>query len=93
MRDRVDAHKLGLIVGFFVAIIHLIWALLVLGGVAQGFMDWIFGLHMISNPFMVATFGWGTAIWLLIVVFVVGYILGWILAWVHNAVHQGKKKK
>lgn len=92
MRDRVDAHKLGLIVGFFMAIVHIVWSLMVLGGVGQNFLDWIFGLHMISNPITVGIFGWGTAIYLWVVVFIIGYIAGWVLAWVHNTVHAGKRK-
>jgi cell division protein FtsX len=93
MRDRIDAHKLGLIVGFFAAIVHVIWSLMVVLGFAQNYMDWMLGLHMINNPFSVAAFSWGTAIYLWVAVFVIGYILGWILAWVHNSVHASKKKK
>lgn len=90
---KVDGNKLGLIVGFFAVIVHVIWSLMVLGGVAQNYMDWIFGLHMINNPFSVMAFSWGTAIYLWVAVFVIGYILGWVLAWVHNSVHGDKKRK
>ncbi|OGB75170.1 hypothetical protein A2810_02150 [candidate division Kazan bacterium RIFCSPHIGHO2_01_FULL_49_10] len=93
MKNQIDAHKLGLIVGFFAGIVHIIWSLLILGGFAQNYMDWMFGLHMLNNPFSVSAFSWGTAIYLWIAVFVIGYILGWILAWVHNSVHASKKKK
>ncbi|MBN2585230.1 hypothetical protein JXA59_01085 [Patescibacteria group bacterium] len=93
MKDRVNAHKLGLIVGLFAAIVHIIWSLMVVGGMAQNYMDWLFGLHMLNNPFMVGVFSWGTAIYLWIAAFVIGYILGWILAWVHNTVHGSKKRK
>lgn len=93
MKDQLNAHKLGLIVGFFMVIVHAIWALMVVGGMAQKYMDWIFGLHMISNPFTVGVFSWTTAIYLWVTVLVIGYIMGWILAWVHNTVHGSKKKK
>jgi len=93
MKDQINAHKLGLIVGFFMAIVHIIWSLMIVTGLAQQYMDWMFGLHMINNPFMVGTFSWGTAIYLWVAVLVIGYIMGWILAWVHNTVHAGKKKK
>jgi len=93
MKNRVNVHQLGLVVGFFAAIIHLIWVFLVWGGVAQQFLNWALGLHMIANRFTVATFGWGTAIYLLIIVFVFGYIFGAILGWIYNRVCQGGRRR
>lgn len=92
MRDYVNAHKLGLVGGLFVAIMHLVWVLMGLAGIAQGFLNWISGLHMISNSLTVSAFSWGTAIWSLVVAFIAGYILGWVLAWVYNLVLQGRGK-
>ena len=85
---ELNPGKVGLIIGAFMAVVHLIWSLMVAFGVAQGWLDWIFKLHFVKNSFVVAGFNLVTAIYLLIVVFIVGYILGWIFAWVHNSIHK-----
>jgi len=88
MKDKLDGNRTGLVVGFFMAGVHLVWSLTVLAGMAQKYMDWMFSLHMMTNPITVTTFGWGTALMLIVVTFVVGYILGWIFTWAHNSVHK-----
>lgn len=85
---ELSGGKLGLIFGAFLAVMHLIWAIMVGFGMAQGYVDWIFKLHFMNNPFIIGTFDLVTAIYLLIVTFVIGYILGWIFAWVHNSIHK-----
>ncbi len=85
---ELNPGKVGLIIGAFMVIVHLIWSLMVASGIAQSFLNWIFQLHFVKNSFVVAGFDLVTAIYLLIVVFVVGYILGWIFAWVHNSIHK-----
>ncbi|MFH0905560.1 MAG: hypothetical protein V1826_02460 [bacterium] len=88
MKDKLDGGRVGLVLGLFMVAVHLIWAIMVIAGLAQQWIDWMLGLHMLNNPLTVGAFSWGTTIMLLIVVFVVGYILGWIFAWVHNSVHK-----
>ena len=88
MKDRLDGGRTGLVFGTFLAAVHLIWAIFVLAGFAQQWLDWMIGLHMLNNPLTVDTFSWGSAIMLLVMTFVVGYVLGWIFAWAHNFIHK-----
>jgi hypothetical protein len=87
---ELDKNTVGLIVGAFAGLIHLLWVVLVAVGVAQAFLDWIYGLHFLSNPFRVAAFNLGTAVILVLVTFVLGYIFGWIFTAIWNTL-KGKK--
>lgn len=81
---KLVPHKVGLVVGAFFGIVHAIWAAVVALGFAQTFMNWIYSLHFLNNPFVVAPFDIGVAITLVIVTFIVGYILGQIFTSVWN---------
>ena len=82
--NKVAPHTVGLALGGFAAIWHAVWALFVYAELAQGFLDWIFGLHFIENPFVVGVFNIGTAMTLVLVTFVFGYAVGWVLGSVWN---------
>lgn len=88
MKEKLNGHRVGMVLGTFAVVVHVVWTIMVALGVGQAWMDWIFGLHMMSNPMAVTAFAWGTAVVLWIVVFVIGYVLGYIFAWVHNFVHK-----
>ena len=75
----------GLIVGVFLGGFHALWAILIGVGLAQVLIDWIFKLHMIRPPYVIAPFDVVLAIILVVVTFVIGYILGWVLAAICNA--------
>lgn len=66
---------------------HAVWALLILVGVAQAFMDWIFTLHMITPPYQIMPFSLPSMLMLLIITGLIGYMMGWVFAWVWNKVH------
>ncbi|OGB73374.1 hypothetical protein A3K24_00650 [candidate division Kazan bacterium RIFCSPHIGHO2_01_FULL_44_14] len=83
-------HRVALTVAWFVALVHLVWILIVAGGMGQQFIDWVCSLHFMANPMTVGVFSWGSAIWLLIVAFIVGYIIGWVFAGVYNWVSKKK---
>ena len=84
----LDRGKVALIVGCFFGLLHAVWALVVALGTAQTFMDWIYSLHFLTNPFRVADFNLATAIILVIVTFVFGYILGWVFAYLWGMVQK-----
>lgn len=86
MRE-VRPHKFGLVLGLVVSGMHLLWAIAIALGFAQPLLDWIYWLHMLSNPFQVAPFNVVTAGMLVIVTFVVGYAMGWVIATVWNKLH------
>lgn len=86
----LDKNKTGLVVGLFLAAIHLIWSLGVLAvrDPMQNFLDWIFAIHALQPIWVITSFSFMNMIWLLIVTFVIGYILGWIFAIIANYIHK-----
>ena len=42
--------------GVMVALVHAVWTTMVWLGVGQGYLDWIFTLHSLDNPFIVLQF-------------------------------------
>lgn len=53
-------------------------------GLAQGFMDFIFRLHMINPPYGIAPFSLVMAVSLIIITAVIGYIAGLVAGWLWN---------
>lgn len=87
---KLDRNKVGLIVGVFMGLLHLTWSILVAIGLAQAFMNWIYSLHFLTNPFRITIFNPMTAIILLIVTFVFGYIFGYVFAGLWDMVQKKK---
>lgn len=86
--NQVNSHKVGLVFGGMMVVFHACWALMILLGVAQPFMDWIFDLHMVTPVYQVMPFSWGSAIILLIITGVIGYVMGYVLGWLWNWAHS-----
>lgn len=86
---KLKAGPTALVVGIFVALMHAVWMLMIFAGIAQWYLNWIFGLHLITNPFKVLPFSLMSAIWLIVFTFVVGYVMGWVFAWIWNRLHKG----
>lgn len=82
--NKVAPHTVGLALGGFFALLHATWALFVYAELAQGYLDWIFGLHFIENPFVVGPFTINTAGTLVVVTFVIGYAVGWVFGTIWN---------
>ncbi len=82
--QKVQVHKVGLVFGAFFGIVHLIWSLMIALGLAQGFMDFIFKLHMITPVYVIAPFSMTAALTLIIVTAIIGYIFGCVAAWLWN---------
>lgn len=85
----VHNHKVGLVVGGFAGLLHLVWSVLVATRLAQPLMDFILRLHFVEMPHTVGTFQLGTAIILIVVATVVGYIVGVVFSSIWNWVHKG----
>ncbi len=81
---NINAHKTGLAMGMFLALGHAAWSLLVAMGLAQSFINFIFGLHFIQPPYTIMPFKLWTAVGLVVVTGVVGYVFGWVFAKVWN---------
>lgn len=74
----------GLALGLLLGVFYALWAILVASGLAQIAVDWIFKLHMIRPPYVIAPFNIVLAITLVIVTFIIGYIIGWVFAALRN---------
>ncbi len=88
---ELDSNKTALIVGSFAGLVHLLWAVVVMLGFAQGWLDFIFSLHFLNNPYTVNSFEVTRAVMLVVVTFVCGYIGGWVFAWLWNSLLKAKK--
>ena len=84
MKDKINANKLGLVLGILGAVLHFFWILLVASGFAKQFMDYGLSLHFMTDVYSIGVFNIGTALTLLVSTFVSGYILGWIFAEIWN---------
>ncbi len=81
---KVHVHKTGLVLGGLFGIAHAAWAVAVLVGIAEPFLNWIFGLHFLNFPFTVDPFSFWNAAMLVVVTFIVGYVLGCVFGWLWN---------
>lgn len=86
--NQVNANKVGLVLGGVMAIVHAVWAIMVLVKVAKPFMDWVLGLHFLNFQYSMDSFSYLNALLLLVVTFVVGYIVGVVFAWLWNLAHR-----
>jgi hypothetical protein len=86
--NSVNSHKLGLVFGGMMAIVHAVWSLLVFMGIAKLFMDWIFGLHFLSFQYSINPFDFPNALILVVVTSVIGYALGYVCGWLWNLAHR-----
>jgi hypothetical protein len=84
-------NRVGLIVGALSGSWHLLWISLVGLGVAQQFLDWIYRLHFLSNPFHVAELSVVTAALLLFISSSGGYLTGWFFALLWNALPRSQE--
>ncbi len=85
---KLNGNKTGSALGALVSIMHLVWLLLVVSSMGQWYLDMVFKLHQLNNPFRVMPFNLVNGVLLLIISFVVGYVVGWIFAWVWNYLHK-----
>ncbi len=86
--DKINKNKTGLLFAIMIGGVHLLWSILVLTGLAQSLVNFIFRLHMI-NPFItVADFNLGLSISLVFLTAIIGYIVGNIFATVWNYLHK-----
>jgi len=86
----LNKNKTGLAIGIFAAACHLLWALCVLAGVAQTFINWVLPLHFISILVSISAFNITNALLLVIAAFVGGYVTGWLFAALWNWIAKSK---
>jgi hypothetical protein len=81
---KIHPHDVGLIAGVTVCLMHVVWSLAVMLGLASWYLDFIFSLHFVSNPYVVQSFDLGKAVMLWVITFVAGYLLGWVSGVIWN---------
>lgn len=82
----LKGHKAGVVIGLFVAALHVLWAIAVALGVGQTYLNWIFPLHFINNLYTVMPFSLLNAVLLVIVAFIGGYVATWLFVWLWNVI-------
>ncbi len=80
----LDKNTTGFIFGSLAGLAHLFWSALVGAGLAQQFLDFIYSIHFLNNPFTVSGFDIVKAITLVVVTFACGYIGGFVFAIIWN---------
>lgn len=81
---EMNKTRAGLILGAFLGLFHLVWAIMVAIGFAQAILDFIYKIHFLNNPFTIQAFSIGNAVLLVLVTAAVGFVGGWILAFLWN---------
>ena len=81
---ELDPKQVGLTLGSFAAVVHIIWVALVGLGFGQAWYSWITGLHFLPLSGQVATFDAGKAVTLVIVAFLIGTAAGILFAKIWN---------
>lgn len=79
----MNKKQVGLTLGIFAAVCHLIWAIAVAIGI-QKYVDWILLIHSIKLDLVLTNVVLLNAVLLVIVGFIGGYIMGWVFAAVYN---------
>lgn len=86
MKGRVSEQTVGLVFGAFAGFVHLVWSVVVYLGFGQTWLDFVFGLHFLSDPFTVGSFEVGKALTLVVFASIAGFVGGVVLAKVWNLV-------
>jgi hypothetical protein len=87
MNDRrISPHRLALVFAAALACWHIAWSLLVLLGLAQDLINFLFWLHFITPPYQVGAFAFGRAVGLIVVAAALGYVSGGLIAVIWNRV-------
>jgi len=84
----MSKHKVGLVVGSFAGLVHLVWSVAIALGFAQPWIDFVYRIHSLNNPFTVMHFELGKAVGLIILTFIIGYIVGYVFAALWHKIHR-----
>lgn len=89
MNHHINPGKVAMSLGAFVGGLHIVWALLVGIGWAQGIINFVFWMHMVSLPIVVKKFELSAAVTLIITTTIIGYVGGYVFAHIWNRMHRG----
>lgn len=86
----INKNKLGLTLGIFAAVVHLVWSIAVAIGI-QKYIDWILLLHSIKLDLILTSVVWLNVLILIVITFIGGYIVGWVLGAIWNYIDKKVK--
>ena len=86
----LSKNQVGLTLGIFAALVHLVWLIAVAIGIQKA-VDWILLLHSIKLDLILTNVVILNALMLIIIAFIGGYLVGWVFAAIYN--WAGKKVK
>ncbi|MDO8579580.1 MAG: hypothetical protein Q7R72_01780 [bacterium] len=84
----INTHKLGLVLGGFAGLIHIVWVILVGLGWAGPLLAFIYRIHFIDFSFAITEFSFGGAVTLIVLTSFIGYVLGNIIGLLWNFVYK-----
>lgn len=87
----MNKNKVGLTLGIFAGLIHLVWVIAVAIGV-QKYVDWILLLHSIRLDLILTSVVLLNAVFLIIIAFIGGYVVGWVFAALYNWIGKCYRK-
>lgn len=86
--NKLNTNQVGLTIGIFAALVHLVWLVAVAIGI-QKYVDWILLLHSIRLDLILTNVVLLNALILIVIAFIGGYIVGYVFAAIYNYI--GKK--
>ena len=89
MRETVRVNQAGLVMALLLGGFHLMWAMIVASGLAQGLMNFIFWLHFIRAVHVIETFEPLRAAGLVLLTSIIGYVIGSVFALLWNRLNRG----
>lgn len=90
MAEKLSKNRVGVALGLFAALVHLVWLVAVAVG-AQKFVDWILLMHSIRLDLVLTSVVLLNAVILIVVAFIGGFIVGWVFALIWNWVAKKVK--
>ncbi len=88
----MNKNAVGLGLGLFAALVHLVWVILVATDLAGKWLDFVTGMHFVKLSYAIDPINWIKAIGLIVLAFVVGYVVGWLATALCALGQKGKKK-
>ncbi len=88
VKSELSVKRAALTLGFFAALLHLVWSLLVALGLAQGLVNWRLGMHFVNLQLTVLPFSLVSAIILVVLAFIGGAVIGTVFALIWNKVRD-----
>lgn len=80
----INSHRLGLVLGAFAALLHIVWVLFVGLGWAGSILFFVYRVHFLDISFAIADFSFGTAVTLVVFAAIWGYVVGNIFGFIWN---------